>query len=256
MVDFVEAVKRPLKTDPVTVVLGIVFRAIPVLDAFVYGLGVDAARRTQQGKDSMPAFHDFVDAFFSGLMTYVIVILYFIPALAVLGIGVVNSIPILASVFSNAISNPGMNPALVAKGIIELAINSVVFGALTVFLGLMAALMLPIAISFFSYRKKIGDAFLFGKILNVVATAEYWVSTILLLAYAVVLVGLSAILSTLSGGILFIPAQAAAGYLWLITAFTLYAETVRDSGELRGMEGGWNSSSARAPARKFAHKRK
>jgi hypothetical protein len=122
MVAFLEAIKRPLKTDLTTVVLGTIFMGfhalggaivlifggilggiLSLLSVFVHGLGIEASRRTIRNDHSMPAFEDYVDLFFSGLMVWVIGVLYFLPAMIAIALGVANSLPIIFSVFNNAV---------------------------------------------------------------------------------------------------------------------------------------------------------
>src|ERR1700752_3308881 len=99
MVHYIEAIQRPLKTDFTTIILGTIFMGMhflghlltvtfgsfagifSLLGLFVHGLGIEVARNTQKNSKVMPHFSDYVDAFFSGLMVYVIGIIYFLPAL-------------------------------------------------------------------------------------------------------------------------------------------------------------------------------
>ncbi len=230
MIDFVEAVKRPWKTDPITIVLGTLFAIFTPLRPLLHGLGVETARRTQARVDSMPHFSDFVDMYLSGLLVIVIGIIYFLPALIVLFAGALISIPLIFNIFQSM----AQNPILSVQSFVGLLVNGAIFGALALILVFLATLMSPIGIQLFAHDKKIGSAFQFSKIWKVISMADYWVTWLLLLAYGIVLVGFVAILSipnfnALSG--LFL---GAAGYMWWMTSYIMFGEVVKDSGTLGG----------------------
>lgn len=243
MVEFLEAIKRPLKTDLTTVVLGSAFMAFHVLGGAItvifgtvlggilsllsvltHGLGIEASRRTIRNDHSMPAFDDYIDLFFTGLMVWVIGVLYFLPAMIAIAFGVANSFPLIFSVFHNAV----WSPVEALQGLLLLILNGAVYGLIALVLGILATLMVPIAVQLYAKNKQLGDAFRFSDILNVVATKEYWMSWAVLAGYAVVLLGVSTILSTLSLFILAIPALGVSSYLWWITWYTLFADVTHE----------------------------
>lgn len=271
MVEFVEAIKRPLKTDLITVVLGTVFMGMRVLGVlltawfgvivggilaalslFVHGLGVEASRRVMHKDHSMPHFDDYVDLFFTGLMVFVIGILYFLPAMIVMGMGITNSIPLILEILGKAI----WQPDVAVEGLLLLVLRGAVYGLLTLILSLLALIMLPIAIQLYAKNKELGDAFNFAHILNVVATPHYWMSWAVLAGYGVLLVGIAIIISTLSALVLTIPAFGLAMYLWWMTFYTLFAETTMEatSGSSRRAVHKANGRSSSKKGR-FAHKR-
>jgi hypothetical protein len=226
MVDFAEAVKRPLRADPVTIALGVLFALIYPLRPLLHGFGVETARRTQRGHEKMPQFDDFIDMYLSGLIVLVILILYFVPAALLLVAGALASIPLLMStatgmVYANGFLIMQLLPA-VAGG---------AFGAVALFFGLLACITAPIGIQLYAHNKRIGSAFEFGKIFQVISRGEYWVTWLLLVAYGVVLIGAVGILTT-PINLLTILLGGVASYLWLMTAYTLFAENVQNSGVL------------------------
>ncbi len=239
MVEFLEAIKRPLKTDLTTVVLGSAFMAFHVLggaltvifgtlvggllsllSVLTHGLGIEASRRTIRNDHSMPRFDDYVDLFFSGLMVWVIFLLYFLPAMIVILFGVANSFPLVYGVFHNII----WQPLAAVQGFLLLILSGAVYGLIALVLGILALLMFPIAVQFYAKNKQLGDAFKFPEILNVVATKEYWMSWAVAAGYGVVLIGIATIISTLSLFTLLIPAFGFASYLWIVTWYTLFAD--------------------------------
>lgn len=230
MVDFVEAVKRPLRTDPVTIILGILFSIpLPVLfplRPLMHGLGLELSRRTMNKNDSMPQFDDFVDLFLSGLMVFVIVILYFLPALLVLLIGAVASLPLIGSI----IQNLAINPAFSVQSLMVLIVSGALFGGVALLLSLIAAVMLPVGVQLFAHEKRIGSAFQFKKIWSVVGTLQYWISWLLLTGYGIVLVGIVALLSIPEFNALSAVFFGLATYLWWMTWYIVMADTVKESG--------------------------
>ncbi len=230
MIDFVEAVKRPWKTEPITIVLGTLFAIFTPLRPLLHGLGVETARRTQSRVDTMPHFTDFVDMYLSGLLVIVVGILYFLPALVVLFAGALISVPLIFNIFQSM----AQNPILSVQSFIGLLVNGAVFGALALILVFLATLMAPIGIQLFAHDKKIGSAFQFSKIWKVISMADYWVTWLLLLAYGIVLIGFVAMLSIPSFNALSGLFLGAAGYMWWMTSYIMFGEVLKDSGMLNG----------------------
>ena len=249
MMDFVEAVKRPLRTDPVTIVLGIFFMVFLPLRPLLHGLGIETARRTQQNHETMPHFDDFIDLFLSGLIALVVAVLFFLPALIVLMMA--TKLPF--TFFFDMIATMASRPLFAINQLFMLAAGTGVLGIITLITGFLASIMAPVGIQLFAHDKKIGSAFEFSKLMRVVTTAEYWVTWLLLLAYGIVLLGLVAILSIPEFNVLSALFLAAAGYLWWMTAYILFAETVKDSGVLNGRG---NASHTTSFKRKLAKKKK
>ncbi len=246
MMDFVEAVKRPLRTDPVTIVLGIFFMVFLPLRPLLHGLGIETARRTQQNHDVMPHFDDFIDLYLTGLIGLVVTVLFFLPALLALLAGTALSIPFML----NLVATMASRPLFVMNNMIGLAMGAAVFGMIALVLGFLASIMAPVGIQLFAHDKKVGSAFSFSKIMKVITTAEYWITWLLLLAYGIVLLGLVAILSIPEFNVLSALFLAAAGYLWWMTAYILFAETVKDSGVLNGRSNGTTHTFKRKLAKK------
>lgn len=228
MVDFVEAVKRPLRTDPVTIVLGVLFAILLPTRPLLHGLGLELSRRNMNGNAQMPQFDDFVDLFLSGLMVFVIVILYFIPALLVLLVGAAASMGLIV----NILQSLTVNPILAIQSLMLLIVGGAVFGSIALLLSLLAAIMLPVGVQLFAHDKKIASAFAFKRIWSVVGTWQYWVSWILLMGYGIVLLGVVALLSIPEFNALSIVFLGLAMYLWWMTWYIVMSDTVKESGVL------------------------
>ena len=250
MIDFVEAVKRPWKTDPITIVLGTLFTIFTPLRPLLHGLGVESAHRAQNGNETMPHFSDFIDSYLSGLMVIVIGILFFLPAMLALLAGALVSIPLLFSLFTSL----AQNPILAGQSFIGLLVNGAVFGALALIFVFLATLMAPIGIQLFAHDKKIASAFQTSKIWRVIATADYWVTWLLLMAYGVVLVGAVAILSLHEFNALSALFLGVAGYSWWMTTYIMFGEVVKDAGVLGSRHAG-KKVAASEPKRSFAKKK-
>jgi hypothetical protein len=228
MVDFVEAIKRPLRTDPVTIVLGVLFTIFPPARPLVHGLGIELSRRTLNQNPHMPAFDDFVDIFLSGLIVFVIVILYFLPALLLLLAGLAVSFPLIVEI----VRNLSVNPLVSIQMLMTWVIGGAFWGALTLLVALVAAIMAPVGVQLYAHDKRIGSAFAFGRISEVVGTFPYWVSWILMMGYGIVLIGLVGLLSIPAFNALSLVFLGVAMYLWWMTWYIVMAETVRESGVL------------------------
>lgn len=252
MIDFVEAVKRPWKTDPITIVLGTLFAIFAPLRPLLHGLGVESARRTQSGNETMPHFSDFVDMYLSGLLVIVVGILYFVPAILVLLAGALVSLPLIGNIFVSM----AQNPILSAQSFLGLLINGAAYGSLALVLIFLATLMAPIGIQLFAHDKKIGSAFQFSKIWKVVSMADYWVTWLLLMAYGIVLVGFVAILSIPSFNSLSGLFLGVAGYMWWMTSYIMFGEVVKDAGILKVHAGSKHAAPRKEAKRSFAKKKK
>ncbi len=194
----------------------------------MHGLGLELSRRTLNGNDRMPQFDDFVDLFLSGLMVFVIVILYFLPALIVLMIGAAASIPLIISILQSLT----VAPVVAVQSLMLLIVGGALFGGIALLLSLAAALMLPVGVQLFAHDKKIASAFAFRRIWGVVGTLQYWVSWILLTGYAIVLLGVVALLSIPEFNALSVVFLGLAMYLWWMTWYIVMADTVKESGIL------------------------
>lgn len=252
MIDFVEAVKRPWKTDPITIVLGTLFSVFAPLRPLLHGLGVETARRSQSGNETMPHFSDFVDMYLSGLLVIVVGVLFFVPAILVLLLGAVITIPLVATIFTSM----AQNPILSVQSFIGLLVNGAVFGAIALVLTFLATLMAPIGIQLFSHDKKVGSAFQLSKIWKVISLADYWVTWLLLMAYGVVLIGVVAILSIPSFNALSGLFMGAATYTWWMTSYIMFGEVVKDAGVLHGHASHHHNHSSHAPAKRSLAKKK
>lgn len=252
MIDFVEAVKRPWKTDPITIVLGTLFAVFAPLRPLLHGLGVESARRTQSGNETMPHFSDFVDMYLSGLLVIVVGVLFFIPALVVLLLGAIITLPLVWSIFISLTQNP----ILSVQSFIGLLVNGAVFGALALILTFFAMLMAPIGIQLFAHDKRIGSAFQLSKIWKVISMADYWITWLLLMAYGVVLIGVVAILSIPSFNALSGLFMGAATYTWWMTSYIMFGEVVKDSGVLHGHASHHVKATKHSPAKRSLAKKK
>lgn len=228
MVDFVEAVKRPLRTDPVTIVLGVLFTILLPTRPLMHGLGLELSRRTLNGNEQMPQFDDFVDLFLSGLMVFVIVILYFLPALLVLLLGAAVSLPLVGHILQSLT----VNPIMAIQSLMLLIVGGAVFGGISLLLSLVASIMLPVGVQLFAHDKKIASAFAFRRIWSVVGTLQYWISWILLMGYGIALLGVVALLSIPEFNALSIVFLGLAMYLWWMTWYIVMSDTVKESGVL------------------------
>ncbi|MEK6821165.1 MAG: DUF4013 domain-containing protein [archaeon] len=228
MVDFIEAVKRPLRADPVTIAMGVIFGIFPFTRPLLHGLGIEAARRTFTGNTEMPGFDDFIDAFLSGLVVLVITILFFLPALGVLALGAAAAFPLVMDILRNI----PINPSVSVQALMTLVVGGAIFGSVALLLSLLAAIMLPVAVQLYAHDKHVSSAFSFRKIFRVVATAPYWIATVLMMGYGIALLGLVSVISLPEFNALSVVFLGIAFYMWWMTWYIVMSQVVHESGVL------------------------
>jgi len=203
MVDYEKAIKRPFQ-DVNKLIIGSFLSIIPIINLLVTGYFVYAAKNTMKKKDAIPEWDNWAELFIKGLSVAIIGLVYSLPGIALLFVGI-GSIIIGAIISGSAATT--MYTAIVSGGLLVLA------GLLFL---LLSGLIVPMALMRFADKGNFGDAFAFGEIIKKVFTVQYLVPWLVVLVYSAV------------AGILFLEipfvGYAIASFVVGMTAFTVFAE--------------------------------
>lgn len=231
--DVLRAIKRPF-TDFNKFGVGVVLLMIPFVNLLVRGYKLESARTAMNKKFSMPKWENFGSLFLRGLLSWVIGIVYMLPAIIFI------IIP-LGKTLYDIILQYGLNQGLSLQNELsnQLIQNSLVQNAsmmpifaLGILLALLAAYITPLAIVRYSEKYKFKSAFDFGIIFKKAFTGKYFLAVLVVIAYSIVIslivsalnLGFSAmnintvyvILSFIVGGL--------SGFMIMITSYTIFGE--------------------------------
>lgn len=237
MVSYEEAIKKPF-TDFTKLIIGIILSIIPIVNFTVvtgFALESSGLGKTKPSK-KMPDWKEWWYLFVKGLAAIVIKIIYMIPAILVITIGIglaigdiVTSLlgtvitPELMSQIEAGQATPGQfemlfrqNWYLILPTIMKVAPIFVV----GVILMLMAAFLTPIAVLNYLKNKRFSAAFDIGVVCKKALTGKYIVAW---LAVTILTVVLGAILG-------FIPLLGAAIVLFIMSvmSYSLYGQVYRE----------------------------
>lgn len=233
MVDFGNAIKKPF-SDILTLVIGAILAAIPIVNLLVGGYTIKVAEDTIKGKKELRkwALKDIPDYIVKVILTIVVGLVYMIipVILLVVGIGgaILTALPQLASMMSGGTAT--------STQFIEMITTSLIAGApliiAGVILAIIAAILLPMAIMKWLKTGKYGSAFNIVAVVKNVLTGKYWAVLIVGGIYTLVIM---AILGIIGGLFLIVPVAGwiigaviigAGTFITDVTMYTLLAQTV------------------------------
>jgi hypothetical protein len=193
MVNYEEALKKPF-TDLTKLVIGIVLSIIPVVNwiARGYALECSGVGKYKPSKN-MPDWKDFVDYLIKGFVSYVIGIVYMIPALIVVMVVAAFALSsilasflgvspdTISSIMSGSASNEQI--ASMAQQGMLMALPALITAApailLAVLLALIASYLIPIATMNYLKNKSFSKAFDLSFIISKALTTRYLIVWIL-----------------------------------------------------------------------------
>jgi len=237
MVNYEEEIKKPF-TDVKNLIIGIVLSLIPIVNfTIVTGFTIECSGLGKmKPSKKMPEWKDWTYLFITGLTALVIRIIYMIPAIAVILIG----LGLAAGDIAGAILGMTMTPEVMSQlGTSEAASQQIgqIIGSnwylllpvilkvapiliLGFILAAAAAFLTPMAVLNYVKNRKFSAAFELGKVLKKSLTGQY------VLAWLAVLV-LGAVLGTILS---FIPilGPAIATFVVGVISFSLYGEVYRE----------------------------
>lgn len=163
MVDYNRAIKRPF-TDIKKLLIGTVLQLIPVVNLIAIGYYLNCAKTAMKKEFVLPEWGEWGDLFAKGLMFLIAGIVYMVPAVAILVIGMGASFVGGGMGAMMSGSKAAWGPALVTMGL----------SALAAFLfGLLGAYFLPSAMLNYANGGKFGNFFAFKAICKKAAKTEY-----------------------------------------------------------------------------------
>lgn len=203
-----DALRYPLESDDrvSTLLIGgvLVVLSVLILPAFVVqGYLVRVLRSAATGETEAPSFTDWGSLFVDGAKLFVVNLVYglvVIVPMAVLGL-------VAGFGFAGVANGNGGSAGVAALGTVTLLLVGLV-----VLLSLLLAYVLPAAITNFAVQDRLGAAFDFGTIRQVVFTSDYFVGVLLGLVLTTVIGGVASAFSLVLIGIPFLFYAQVVGY--------------------------------------------
>lgn len=213
MVDYVEAIKRPI-LDTTSLLYGVVLGILGVLvipaliiDGFVLGVAKNAA----SGSPGLPQWGEWVDLLVKGILFWIISFLYMLIPIVLFSLGAGSMLMSLLMGDTAAVA------AGMGTGGIMITIGSLLM--------LIAALLLPIALVKYAVEGSFGAAFKIGDIIKKVLSLNYIISWIVVSVYAVVVY---MVLGTVT---FFFPliGTGIASYIVAVTAMDVFGQVYQET---------------------------
>jgi hypothetical protein len=235
MVNYEEALKKPI-TDLGKLVLGIILSIIPIIQLVAYGFAIECSGvGKNKPSKKMPEWKEYLDYFVKGLVSIIIAIIYSIPAILVLSIGIgyaaisimttlVGIMPqeLLNSLMAGQVAGTQLEQFFTQNWMVTLP--TLAAAAPVILIGLIllliAAYASPIAILNYLKNKRFGKAFDFGFVFGKALTLKYFIVWIIVGLISIVL---NVILS-------FIPwvGSAIAFFVSSVITWSLYGQVFRE----------------------------
>jgi hypothetical protein len=235
MVNFEEALKKPF-TDFGKLILGIILSIVPIVNWIAQGFIIESSGLGKnKPSKKMPEWKDLGDYFVKGLLSYIIIFVYAIPAIIVSVAAIGYSAVSLTTAFMGVMPE-GFMSAMMAGNLPKeqvgqffsqnwvLAMPTLMAVAPLIILGLVlllaAVYLSPVAILNYLKNKRFGKAFDFSFVTGKAFTVKYFI--VWLIAGIIALV-LKVILA-------FIPfvGPAIAFFVSGIIVYTLYGQAFRE----------------------------
>jgi len=235
MVNYEEALKKPL-TDLGKLVLGIILSIIPIIQLVAYGFAIECSGvGKNKPSKKMPEWRGYVEYFVKGLVAIIIAIIYAIPAILVLSIGIgyaaISMITTLVGIMPQDLLNSLMAGQVAGTQLEQfftqnwmLTLPTLAAAAPVILIGLILLLIAsyasPIAILNYLKNKSFGKAFDFGFVFSKALTLKYFIIWIIVGLISIVL---NAVLS-------FIPwiGSAIAFFVSSVITWSLYGQVFRE----------------------------
>lgn len=219
MVDYIEAIKKPF-SDLKTLAIGTVLSMIPLVNLLAAGFAIKVAEDTIKGKKALRGFavKDIVEYLIKILMAAVISIVYMIIPMIIVGIGVGAG---FASLIGEIADPSAMGDAFFKA--ITLGGPLLLIGGL---LGLVATILQPMAMMNWLKAGKIGAAFKIGEVVKKALTAQYLITLVVIVVYAMVLAFVTGLIGGLLAITVIVPLilVGLVSFVMQVTVMTMYAE--------------------------------
>jgi len=235
MINFEEALKKPF-IDLSKLILGIILSVIPIVNWIAQGFIIETSGMGKnKPSKSMPEWKDFGDYFVKGLLSYVIMFVYALPAIIVFSAAIGYAAASLVTTFTEIMPQGFMSQMMAGTIPKEqaaqlfsqnwmMALPTLITVAPLIILGLVlilaAAYLSPVAILNYLKNKRFGKAFDINFVTKKAFTSTYFIAWFI---GGIIGIVLSAILS-------FIPfiGPAAAFFIKGVIVYTLYGQAFRE----------------------------
>lgn len=224
MVDYLENIKKPF-SDIKTLIIGTILALIPIVNLLVSGYALKVAEDTIKGKNALREFavNDIVDYIIKVILSVVIGIVYMIIPLVLIGIGI-------GGAFLSALSNPAAlsDPSALMTTFAGALGAGGIFIAIGGLLGVIAALILPMAMVKWLKAGSLGAAFNIGDVVKSALTSKYIITLIVALIYSLVAGAVAAALAGLLAITVILPfiILGLANFITSVSVMSMYAQTV------------------------------
>lgn len=224
-INYIQAIKRPF-TDFNKFVIGVILVLIPVLNIitsfFVRGYQLECSKDLKKNKYRLPEWTNFKKLFVVGILSFLISVIYLLPALIILVISVWG----IALDLIKA-TEPSIETLLTSLTSAEMTGLFV-----SIILLIITSYFIPVALLEFINKSKFKDAFKINTIIKKAFKSKYFIIILLILIY---FIALQAIYSLLMMLVILIPYSIAIQIISVIlssiisfiigvTAFTLLGE--------------------------------
>ncbi len=164
MIDYLAALKRPF-TDLQKYIIGILLSIIPIINFFALGYVIESTRIALKKDYSLPEWKAFGRLFVDGFYSFVIAVVYFIPALIIIIIGISPG-----EFVSSFAGMPRLDQAEVVNALIS-QLGPLLF--LAAFLILLAFYLYPASILIYSEKRKLGHSLNISDVLGIAFSKYY-----------------------------------------------------------------------------------
>ncbi len=238
MVDYEQAFKKPF-TDVVKLIIGIVLTFIPIVNWIAKGFAIESSGLGKTKKSSkMPEWKDWWHLFVRGLASDVILLIYSLPAILVMLIGIGLTIGPMMGMFMGAgitpemLENIGMEPGTWGGAFSQampymlpqilsmasVAVPAFIIGGL---LWLLAIYVSPMAVMNYVKKNSFGAAFDLGAIKKKVFTGNYFITWLVVVVVTVIAMLVLTIIPVLG--------TAIGAFIMLVIGYSLYGQVYRET---------------------------
>jgi len=235
--DILRAIKRPF-TDLNKLGIGIIFLIIPFVNIItgflVKGYKLESAKTAMNKKFALPGWENWKSLFIKGLLSWIIGIIYMIPAL----IFILSSIgKTLYNIFLQFGVNQGLSlnnqvsDQLIQNALLE---NTAMmpFFIIGVLLALLAAYLTPIALMRYVKKYNLRDAFDLKQIFKKAFKGKYFLAIVVVILYSVTVslvvsalnLGFNAISIQMISVALALIVNGLAAFIIAVTGYTIFGE--------------------------------
>ncbi len=225
MTNYGNAITKPF-SDMKNLGIGTILGAIPIVNMLaVYGYGMNCAKHAD--KKSLPKWEDIGSHVIASIVAMVTTLVYMIPAIIV---GVLMAGALITTIFGSVASmgSETVDPFSMVAGMLgTMAVGMIV----VLILGLIAAFLVPLALTRYVLKGGFKEAFAFGKIIKRALTGEYIITWLVYMIYAIIvsiIIGIiSGVISMALLGVGFIVSMILSGfmmYIIAVTGFTMFGQ--------------------------------